>query len=666
MSEYSKYIHKGQAVIPDGLTEIGSWAFSGCSGLTSIEIPSSVTKIGSWAFSGCSGLTSIEIPSSVTEIGDSAFSGCSGLTSIEIPNSVKIIGWYAFSGCSGLTSIKVSPDNPFYRSIWDCCLLDKNSKKLILGCKYAVIPDGVETIGEGAFCGCSGLPGIEIPNSVTEIGARAFSGCSSLTSIEIPNSVKVIKDGAFSGCSGLTSIEIPDSVEWIGEQIRQSPELDLIFFESVDQSYTDAFSGCFSLTSIKVSPDNPHYKSVGNCLLDKNGKKLIFGCKDSVIPNSVDEIKTNAFSGCSSLTSIEIPNSVTEIGGYAFEGCSGLTSIEIPNSVTKIGGHAFSGCSGLTSIEIPNSVTEIGWYAFSGCSGLTSIEFFSNYIGRSAFKDCEGLQELIVHEKDPQKMASILYGANLSGLDSISVYVPIGTGYAYRHNEFFSQFKEIIANGKTERDYHDIRYDRADILEPCIQEKPMKEKYVFFDTETTGLPEDYEAPSSAINNWPRMIQLSWITTDKDGAIIAENDHIIYPDGFIIPQGASKVNGITTEVARTNGDPIKNVLESFMKDVENAEYIVGHNVSFDIHVVGAELIRMGKRDTLANKPSICTMQSTIDFCAIPGYYGYKYPKLQELHKKLFNYEFEDAHNALSDIRATLKCFIELKKRNIIKD
>ena len=193
-----------------------------------------------------------------------------------------------------------------------------------------------------------------------------------------------------------------------------------------------------------------------------------------------------------------------------------------------------------------------------------------------------------------------------------------------------------------------------------------KECYLFFDTETTGLPKDYRLPSSAINNWPRLIQLSWIMADKDGFIIKEHDHIIYPEGFMIPRGASLVNGISTEVARKKGEPIKDVLDIFMKDVEDAEFIVGHNVSFDIRVVGAELFRLKKKDTLASKPSICTMQSTIDFCAISGAHGYKYPSLQELHKKLFGYEFEDAHNALSDVRATLKCYLELKRRGVFGD
>jgi DNA polymerase III epsilon subunit-like protein len=188
--------------------------------------------------------------------------------------------------------------------------------------------------------------------------------------------------------------------------------------------------------------------------------------------------------------------------------------------------------------------------------------------------------------------------------------------------------------------------------------------YVFFDTETTGLPQDYKAPSSAVDNWPRMVQLSWITTDKDGTIINENDHIIYPDGFAIPLNASSVNGITTQIAKEKGEPIRDVLSSFLRDVNNAEFIVGHNISYDKHIVGAELIRLGEKDMLASKPSICTMESSTSFCAIQGHFGYKYPKLQELYKKLFGYEFEDAHNALSDVKATLKCYLELKAKGII--
>ena len=190
-------------------------------------------------------------------------------------------------------------------------------------------------------------------------------------------------------------------------------------------------------------------------------------------------------------------------------------------------------------------------------------------------------------------------------------------------------------------------------------------KYVFFDTETTGLPRNYKAPSSDTANWPRLVQLSWICVDADGTVLKEEDHIIKPQGFRIPKEASNLHGITNEIAVQKGEPLDEVISAFMADVSNAEKIVGHNVSFDTHIVGAELIRSGKKDTLASKPSICTMQSTIDYCAIPGYYGFKYPKLQELHRKLFGCQFQDAHNSLSDIRATLKCFKELVARGIIR-
>ena len=212
-----------------------------------------VVSIGSWAFGGCTGLTSITIPDSVTSIDYSAFYGCTGLTSITIPDSVTSIDYSAFGGCTGLTSITVDENNAVYDSRNNCnAIIETATNKLISGCKNTVILDSVTSIEDFAFSGCTGLTSITIPDSVTSIGWRTFEGCTNLTSITIPNSLTSIEDGAFSGCTGLTSITIPDSVT-----------------------------------------------SVDYC----------------------------AFSGCTGLTSITIPDSVTMINWYAFDGCNGLTDV---------------------------------------------------------------------------------------------------------------------------------------------------------------------------------------------------------------------------------------------------------------------------------------------------------------------------------------------------
>ena len=164
--------------------------------------------------------------------------------------------------------------------------------------KTVIIEDGVTSIGNSAFEGCTGLTSVTIPNSVTSIEWYAFSGCSGLTSITIPNSVTSIGGNAFERCWGLTSVTIPNSVTRI-------------------EGHT--FKGCSGLTSI-------------------------------TIPNSVTSIEDFAFKGCFGLTSVTIPNSVTSIGWSAFSGCCGLTSVTIPNSVTSIGSEAFEYCSGLTSV----------------------------------------------------------------------------------------------------------------------------------------------------------------------------------------------------------------------------------------------------------------------------------------------------------------------------
>ena len=330
-------------------------------------ILSGVNNIGSYAFYGCNNLTSITIPESVTTIWNSAFEGCGSLTSITIPESVTYISSSAFSGCRSLEKIVVIPGNPNYDSRDNCnAIIEIGANNLICGCKTTNIPNNVTSICGCAFSGCSDLTSVTIPNSVTSIGSQAFYGCSGLTSITIPESVASIGDYAFRGCSGLTSITIPESVTSIG---------------------ISPFSNCSGLESIVVNPSNPKYDSRDNCnaIIETSTNKFLVGCKRSTISESVTSIGSQAFYGCSGLTSITIPESVASIGDYAFCYCSSLTSITIPKSVTSIGGYAFCYCSSLTSITIPKSVTSIGSYAFQNCSSLTSVQLNSNAITSATY-----------------------------------------------------------------------------------------------------------------------------------------------------------------------------------------------------------------------------------------------------------------------------------------
>ncbi|MEX0686467.1 MAG: 3'-5' exonuclease [Balneolales bacterium] len=188
--------------------------------------------------------------------------------------------------------------------------------------------------------------------------------------------------------------------------------------------------------------------------------------------------------------------------------------------------------------------------------------------------------------------------------------------------------------------------------------------YLFFDTETTGLPKNWKAPVNHLNNWPRLVQLAYSLFDDQGNMLSSADFIIKPDGFSIPSKSSDVHGITTERALKEGVALVPVLKNFHQLIIKSNYLVAHNISFDEKVMGSELLRAGMINSLDSKPKICTMQSATDFCAISGPYGFKWPKLEELHQILFNMDFEEAHNASADIAATAKCFWELKRIGII--
>ena len=166
-----------------------------------------------------------------------------------------------------------------------------------------------------------------------------------------------------------------------------------------------------------------------------------------------------------------------------------------------------------------------------------------------------------------------------------------------------------------------------------------EDKYLFFDTETTGLPLYREVTADVMpQSWPRLVQLGMILTDSWGEILEEESMYVIPDGFEIPEEAVAIHGISTEFARENGEPLNLVLDKFQAFLRNAKYVVGHNVWFDVNVISGELLRTGNDPApLLQKPGYCTMMSGTELCALEfeDGRGYKWPKLQELYKELFH-------------------------------
>lgn len=190
--------------------------------------------------------------------------------------------------------------------------------------------------------------------------------------------------------------------------------------------------------------------------------------------------------------------------------------------------------------------------------------------------------------------------------------------------------------------------------------------YLIYDTETTGLPKDWNAPISDSDNWPRCIQIAWQLHDEMGQIIEHQDYLVRPDGFDIPYDSERIHGISTDLATEKGVPLKEVLDKFNEVLGKAKFIVGQNLGFDINIMGAEFYRLNYENNLAEKPVLdtCT-EITAELLKLPGGRGgrYKLPTLTELHQYLFGVPFGEAHNATADVEATTRCFFELIRKGI---
>lgn len=238
----------------------------------------------------------------------------------------------------------------------------------------------------------------------------------------------------------------------------------------------------------------------------------------------------------------------------------------------------------------------------------------------------------------------------------------IDTSTVYNFIETFLDFKEIevgtgygevmtLISSKTEF--------VTDFNEEDITKHLLDDVYLFVDIETSGLPKK----TNSGTKYPEILQVAWILTNKKGIILKKNSFII-DTPFLTNNDSSEFVNIDFKTARKVKFPINHVLKKLAEDVKMCNYVIAHNIDFDLEILGHYYTNYYGANPFNGKNKICTMKSTTNFCAIPNNYGYKYPKLSELYFKLFSYKVKNSHNAEVDVLHTLKCFKKLQNIGVL--
>ncbi len=442
-------------VIADGVTNVGTDAFSYCSRLATVTIGNTVTTIGDYAFYECTNLKSLTLGENVTTIGKYVCAFCPSLESLTLPDSVTTIGQSAFfccesikniaigkglesftgntfGRCTKLETITVDSENPNFSNDEFGVLFNKDKTTLV---QYPegnsrtayTIPDSVTTIGVNSFFASENLTEVIIPEGVTTIESSSFGECFNLKTVVIPDSITTMGNQVFKYCRKLEKITIPDGITGIGTQTFYNCEnlTEIVIPESVTSIDREAFYGCTSLEDVYYKGTRAQWSemTVGNSndpLYDAT-RHFNYGEGDFsyiVISEEEKTIKIIDYNIIESSMKVTIPKTidgytVVEIGDKAFYNLDSLVSVRIPDSVTRIGKEAFYDCDDIKSITIPESVVSIGESAFESCFNLSTVMMGQGVttIENSAFNDCTYLEN-VYYTGTEEKWNSITIGEN--------------------------------------------------------------------------------------------------------------------------------------------------------------------------------------------------------------------------------------------------------------
>ena len=431
-------------VFPKGITRISPRSFEYCYNLQSVTLPDSVMSIGFYAFRKCTGLKEFHMGKNVRTIELNAFRDCTSLQRLVLSDSLETIGVHAFDGCSAITDTVVFPeslvslgDNAFAGAsgpnavaVWKARHCKSGGRpmshftKVIFGenVEYigtylfsnapldtVVLPNGVDTIEQRAFYGCS-LRHIELPQSLKYIGPSAFDGATSLASLTIPENVSNIPSSMCSDCSSLKSVTLPEGIKAI-------------------ENF--AFANCNSLSNINIPQS---VQSIGIASFDNCNTLTTV-----TIPEGITGISDFAFRQCSLLKEVHFPKSLTSIGEGAFQDCA-IDSLDFPASLLSIGEDAFSRLLNLKELFIPDEVRQIKTGAFEGCTALQNVTFGRkvSMIDTDAFKGDNRLTEITCNAVVPPLAQS----STFSGVpDTATLIVPSQSIEEYTADEVWGRFR---------------------------------------------------------------------------------------------------------------------------------------------------------------------------------------------------------------------------------